>query len=58
MIKTKKQKAQKSAIKGKLKVQDYRNCLEAAQIENKITHFENNEIQADSLKEDQKKCSK
>ena len=35
MMKIKKQKAQKR----KLKFQDYKNCLEAAQIENKINNF-------------------
>ena len=39
------------AIKRKLKCQDYKNCLAAAQIENKINHLEKNEIDADSLKE-------
>ena len=34
-MKIKKQKAQKN-----LKFQDYKNCLEAAQIENKISHLE------------------
>ena len=29
----------KCVIKRKLKVQDYKNCLEAAQIENKINHL-------------------
>ena len=28
-------------IKRKLKFEDYKNCLEAAQIENKINHLEN-----------------
>ena len=36
----KKQKAQKSVIKRKLKFEDYKNCLEADQIENKINHLE------------------
>ena len=39
----------KCIIKRKLKFQDYENCLEAAQIENKINHLEKNKIQADSL---------
>ena len=29
----------KCVTKRKLKVQDYKNCLEAAQIENKINHL-------------------
>ena len=35
MMKIKKQNTQKSVIKRKLKFQDYKNCLEAAQIEKK-----------------------
>ena len=39
MMKIKKQKIQKKVcMKRKLKFQDYKNCLEAAQIENKINH--------------------
>ena len=41
-------------LKIKLKFEDYKNCLEAAQIENKINHLEKNIIDVDSLKEDQK----
>ena len=41
----------KCVIKRKLKFQDYENCLEAAQIENKINHLVKNKIRADSLKE-------
>ena len=37
---TKKQKPQKSVINRTLKFENYRNCLEAAQIENKMNHFE------------------
>ena len=51
MMKIKKQNAQKSVIKRKLKFQDYKNCLEAAQIENKINHLEKNKIDVDSFKE-------
>ena len=39
MMKIKKQKAQKEK-KRKLKFKDYKNYLEAAQIENKINHLE------------------
>ena len=39
------------AIKSKLNLQDYKNCLGAAQIENKINHLEKNNIDVDSLKE-------
>ena len=47
----------KSIIKRKLKFQDFTNCLEAAQIENKINHLEQNKI-ADNLKEDKKEFMK
>ena len=45
-------------IKRKLKFQDYNNCLEAAQIENKIKHLEKDKIDGDNLKEDQKEFIK
>ena len=41
--------------KKNLKFQDYKNCLEAAQFENKISHFEKNKIEVDSLKKYHKK---
>ena len=41
----------KCVIKRKLKFQDYKNCLKAAQVENKINHLEKNKIDVDSLKE-------
>ena len=47
-----------SVIKRKLKFQDYKNCVETAQIENKIHHLEQNKIDVDSLKEDQKEFIK
>ena len=41
MMEIKNQKAQKKCvIKRKLKFQDYKNCLEAVQIKNKINHLE------------------
>ena len=45
-------------IKRKLKFEDYENCLEAAQIGNKINHLENNKTDVDSLKEDHKEFIK
>ena len=43
MIKIKKAKGtKKCVIKRKLKFQDYKNCLEAAQIENEINHLGKN----------------
>ena len=41
----------KCVIKIKLKPQDYKNCLDAAQIENKIKLLKRNKIDVDSLKE-------
>ena len=40
----------KCVIKTKLKFENRKNCLEATQPENKINHFEKNEIDADGLK--------
>ena len=59
MMKIKKQKTQKKCvIKRQLKFQDYKNCLEAPQIQNKINRSAKNKTDADSLKEDQKECIK
>ena len=46
-MKIKKQKAKKMYHK-KLKFQDYKNCLEVPQIENKINHLEKNKIDVES----------
>ena len=40
----------KCVIKRKLKFQNYKKCLEATQLENKINHLEKNKINIDSLK--------
>ena len=48
----------KCAIKRKLKFEDYKNCLEEAQIENEINHLKKNEFEVDSLKEDKKEFIK
>ena len=48
----------KCIIKKQLKFQDYKNCLEAAQSENKIKYLEKNKIDVDSLKEDKKELIK
>ena len=45
------------AIK-KIKFKNYKNCLEATQVENKINHLEKNEIDMDSLKKDHKEFNK
>ena len=54
-MKIKKAKGTKNCvIKRKLKFQDYKNCLEAAQIERKINYLRKKKIDIDSLIEDQK----
>ena len=50
IVKIRKQKTQKSVIKRKLKFENYKNCLEATQLENKINHLEKDEIDIDCLK--------
>ena len=40
----------KCVIKRKLKFENYKNCLEATQLENKINHLEKNQIDIDSIK--------
>ena len=58
-MKVKRQKTQKKCvIKRKPKFEDYKNCLEATQTENKINHLEKSKIDVDSLKEDQKEFMK
>ena len=44
----------KCVLKRKLKFQGYKNCSEAAQIENKTIHLDENIINIDSLKKDKK----
>ena len=48
----------KCAIKRKLFLKKFKNCLEAAQVENKINHLEKNKIDVDSLNEKQKEFIK
>ena len=51
VVKVKRQKAKKKCvIKRKLEFKNYENCLEAAQLENKINHLEKN-IDIDHIKE-------
>ena len=40
----------KCVIKTKLKFENYKNCSEATQLENKINYLETNEIDIDSIK--------
>ena len=54
MMDTKKQKEQKRVChKRKIKLPYYKNCLEAAQIETKTNHLENNKTDVNNFKEDQ-----
>ena len=48
----------KCFIKRKLKIEDYKNYLEAAQLDNKINHLEKNKIDVDNLKENHKEFIK
>ena len=48
----------KCVTKRKLEFQDCRNCLEAAEIKNKLNHLEKSKIDVDSLEEDQKELIK
>ena len=41
----------KCVIKRKLKFENYKNCLEATQLENKINYLEKKKIEIDSIKE-------
>ena len=45
-------------IKRNLKFEDYKNVLDAVQIENEMNHLEKNNVDVDSLKEDQKEFIK
>ena len=45
-------------MKRKLKCENYNNCLEATQIENKINYLEKNKIDIDSIKESHKEFIK
>ena len=45
-------------IKRKLKFQEYKDCLKATQIINKVNYSEKKGINVDSLKEDKKKFIK
>ena len=50
VVKKKKQKVKKCVIKRKLKFENYKNCLEATQLENKIKYLEKNRIDKGSIK--------
>ena len=48
----------KLVIKGKLKFENYENCLKASKLENKITHIEKNKIDLDGIHENHKELIK
>ena len=48
----------KCIIKRKLKFENYKSCLEATQLENKINHLEKNKIDTDSIKGNHKEFIK
>ena len=59
MMKAKKNKRyKKCVIKRKLKFEDYKNCLQASQLENKKIYLNNNKINVESVIENHKKFIK
>ena len=48
----------KCVMKRKIKLENYINCLEATQLDNKINYLEKHEIYIDSLKKDHKEFMK
>ena len=48
----------KCVIKRKLKFENYKNCLEATQLENKINYVEKNKLEIDRIKENHKEFIK
>ena len=48
----------KCVIKRKLKSEDYKNCFERTQLENKINQLEKTKVNIDNLKESHKECIK
>ena len=48
----------KEKQKRKLKFEDYKNCIEATELENKINYLEKDKIETDSLKKDHKEFIK
>ena len=58
VVKIKKYKFVKCVKKRKLKFENYENCLEATQLDNKINYLEKNKIYIDSLKKDHEELIK
>ena len=55
VVKIKKAKGTKKAIKREFRFEEYKNYFRATLLENKINHLEKNEIDVDNLKKD---CNK
>ena len=59
VVKIKKAKGTKKCVKKrKLKFENYKNCFEATQLDNKVKYLEKNEINIDSLKNVHKEFTK
>ena len=51
IVKEQKAKGRKKCVtKRKLKFENYKNCLEATRLENKINHLEKNQLNIDGIK--------
>ena len=57
-MKIKSKRHKKSAIKRKIKFEDFKHCLEAIQLENKISQLEINKFDEDSVQEIHKELIK
>ena len=58
MMKIKSKRHKNVCRKKKTKFEDYRNCLEAAQVVNEIHHLEKSKVNVDSFRKDQKEFIK
>ena len=58
MMKIKSKRHKNVCRKKKTKFEDYRNCLEAAQVVNEIHHLEKSKVNVDSFRKDQKEFMK
>ena len=58
MMKIKSKRHKNVRRKKKTKFEDYRNCLEAAQVVNEIHHLEKSKVNVDSFRKDQKEFIK
>ena len=58
VVKIKKKGTKKYVIKRKLKIENYKNYLEATEVDNKIKYLEKNKVNIDNLKRNHKKFIK